>query len=457
MTQPQPKQNAHPSGGHELFRAIWRWHFYAGIIFAPFLVLLAITGGVYLFKPQIESILYKDLYYVQAQGDPIRPSEQIEKVKETYPDAQITRYQTFPEVNRASEVGIVDGNQLLTVFVNPYDRSIVGTLNEQDRFMQWVRDLHNGQWWGGTWGNRIIELAACWAIILILTGLYLWWPRSKGVFGSLLPRFKAGRRTLWRDLHAVPAFWLSAGMLLLIFTGLPWSGVWGDMVNKIATATHTGYPAFAFSFGPKPESNLPKTKDVAEDVPWANENLPVPESKTGTEPLSVEKVMAIAKEREIGASYAVSFPDGPKGVFTVSTQVDKPEYQATLHIDQYSGDVLTDVRFNDYGLVAKAISIGIALHEGRYFGWVNQLLGLLVCLGIVGIAVTGFLMWWKRKPTGQLGAPSLPKNFRLDKGVGVIILALGILFPLVGLSLLLVLLLDWFVVRKIPAMKRWIG
>lgn len=34
---------------HSLYRAVWRWHFYAGIVFAPFVILLAITGIIYLF------------------------------------------------------------------------------------------------------------------------------------------------------------------------------------------------------------------------------------------------------------------------------------------------------------------------------------------------------------------------------------------------------------------------
>lgn len=31
------------------YRAVWRWHFVAGIITAPFLIVLAVTGAIYLF------------------------------------------------------------------------------------------------------------------------------------------------------------------------------------------------------------------------------------------------------------------------------------------------------------------------------------------------------------------------------------------------------------------------
>ncbi|MFC4544889.1 PepSY domain-containing protein [Paenactinomyces guangxiensis] len=118
---------------------------------------------------------------------------------------------------------------------------------------------------------------------------------------------------------------------------------------------------------------------------------------------------------------------------------------------------MADLRFKDYGPVAKAISIGIALHEGRYFGWINQFINLLVCIGFIGIAALGPVMWWKRKPKGKLGAPPFPKNFKMVKGVSVITIALGVFFPLVGMSLLLVFLLDWFILRRVPKVRAWIG
>ena len=36
------------------YRAVWRWHFYAGVLVMPFLMLLALTGALYLFKDEID-------------------------------------------------------------------------------------------------------------------------------------------------------------------------------------------------------------------------------------------------------------------------------------------------------------------------------------------------------------------------------------------------------------------
>lgn len=306
--------------------------------------------------------------------------------------------------------------------------------------------------------NRFVELAACWAVILLVTGLYIWWPRNKAsIWGTILPRFNVKGRTFWRDMHAVPAFWLSLFILIVIVTGLPWTDVMGEQIKNLASATNTGYPPYAHSFAEKPESaSVIRTKDVAEDIPWATENLPVPVSRaTGYLPLSLEDVDYIAQREQVNKPYTITLPQGETGVYTISTSHSKPGDNATLHVDQYTGAVLSDVRFDDYGILAKGITVGIALHEGRLFGLLNQIIGLIVCLGMIGIMISSIMMWWKRKQEGKLGAPAKPKDPRVTRTVFFIMLGKGLIMPLVGISILVVFILDRFVLSKISPIQKW--
>lgn len=168
----------------------------------------------------------------------------------------------------------------------------------------------------------------------------------------------------------------------------------------------------------------------------------------------MDDVAMITAMEEIDKPYTISLPVEEAGVYTVATSHAAPWKSATLHVDQYSGAVLSDVRYSDYGVLAKFITAGIALHEGRLFGWFNQLLGLLTCLAIILIVVSSFVMWRKRKPDG-LGTPKKPMNKRTTWIVLVIMLAGGVLMPLVGLSIGFVLLVDWLLVRQIPKVHRW--
>ncbi|MFJ7511844.1 PepSY-associated TM helix domain-containing protein [Peribacillus simplex] len=432
-----------------LYRTVWRWHFYAGIIFAPLLIILAVTGSIYLFKPQIEQVLYQDYQEVTPQGDKLPASQQIEEVKKLYPDAVVTKYHPGENASRSSEVSITAKNESLTIFIDPYTGKSIGELNDEDRIMDKIEEIH-GELMAGTLGDRIVELAACWAVVLIVSGLYLWYPKNKLLF----PRINIGKNTFRRDLHAVPAFWISAGMLFLIMTGLPWSGFWGSNFQSAATNSGSGYPPSIWT-GSAPTS-LIKTKDIA-DVPWAAENLDVPISDIqGFIPLSIDDVVTIANREGMHPSYSINIPQETDGVYTLSAFPPKAQDEATIHIDQYSGAVLADYRYDHYGLIGKIVAWGITLHKGTQFGLINQIISLLICLGIILVAFSGFYLWWKRKPKKGLGAPKAPpiKNMKFFL---FLLIGLGILFPLVGLSLIFVCLIDWLIIKRISAVKKFLN
>ncbi|MEH7293379.1 PepSY domain-containing protein [Priestia megaterium] len=437
-----------------LYKAIWRWHFYAGLVFTPFFLILAVTGGMYLFKPQVEERLYHDLYHVQAQSQSVSPSAQVQTVKEKYPGADVLTYKPSDRSTRSSEVGISLKDHTYTIFVNPHNGHIIGKLDDSSRLMNQIEEFH-GELMAGTAGDRIVELAACWAIVLIVTGAFLWWPRKKDkIKGVLIPRFSEGKNVLARDLHAVPAFWISAGMLFLVLTGLPWSGLWGNAFQQIATNAGVGYPPSIW-VGSAPTSTV-QTKDVA-DVPWGAETLEVPSSTAQQyTKVSLDDIVGIAKEQHIHDGYTISIPQEPQGVYTLSVFSPRAQDEATIHLDQYTGAVLADYRYGNYGFMGKLIALGITLHKGTQFGFMNQLMGLIICIGIAGIAISGSLLWWKRKPAKNIGAPKVPEGNAM-RIVTCIIVVLGILFPLVGLSLVIVWLLDFFVIKRIPALKRFLN
>ncbi|WP_148505247.1 PepSY-associated TM helix domain-containing protein [Paenibacillus beijingensis] len=428
------------------YQTLWRWHFYAGLIFAPFILILAVTGSVYLFKPQLEQWMYHDDYVVEAQGSKLPASSLIAKVTDAYPEAQVRKYRPGEDAERSAEVKINLKGESVTVFVNPYSGNIIGELNDNDRLIDKFEEFH-GELMLGKTGDRIVELAACWSIILIVTGIYLWFPKGKGkLAGVVFPRFKRGRKNLIRDLHAVPAFWISAAMLFLVITGLLWSGLWGTNVQNLATNAGVGYPPSIW-VGSAPSSTV-KTKDIA-DVPWAAQNLDVPTSgMQGYIPVSIDHIVTTAEKLNIYPTYEVIFPKKAEGVYTISVFPPKAKDEATVHIDQYTGAVLADYRYIHYAPIGKLMAWGITVHKGLEYGLPNQIAGLLVCIGIAGIAASGMMLWWKRKPSGQLGAPKAP-GLKKMKVVAVILALFGLLFPLVGATLIAVLVLDWLVIRRV--------
>ncbi|MET3729534.1 putative iron-regulated membrane protein [Fictibacillus halophilus] len=449
-----PESNENPSKtSNSLYQTFWRWHFYGGIIFAPFLILLAISGALYLFQAEIETMIYKDKIIVQKGDQSLPLSQQIDTVLAEYPGAEIGSIRLPKEDTRATLVKVIENDVVTQVYVNPYTASITGTMLDEDHFKNVVAKLHSEWIVGGTFINRFVELAACWTIIILITGLYIWWPRNKKTFmGTIFPRLKKRGRMFWRDLHAVTAFWLSLMILILIVTGLPWSGVMGEQINKLATNANAGYPTYAF-MAPTAEKT---TGEIAEDIPWATENNPAPASKKDDGSLSVDQVMYLAQENKIQKPYTISLPRGEDGVFTIASSRDKPENEATVYFNQYNGEIVEDIRFSDYGWMAKAISIGIALHEGHYFGLANQILGAIAALGLVAIVIFSLIMWKKRKPSGKLGVPK-KSDKKLKPWIIVLMIITGIVMPLAGISFVFVFLLDRFVIPRVKPLQAWLS
>jgi len=452
-------KNATPS----FYNLAWRWHFYAGLFVIPFMIMLSLTGIIYLFKPQLDQLMYADLLQVEASPQQLTADEMLGRVRAVYPQGSIGKYLPPVDANSSAQFVVKVGERTRNVFVDPSGGAILGTQDAHDNLQALARAVH-ADLLIGTPGDRLIELAAGWGVVLVVSGLYLWWPRGRGAgAGVLWPRLSARGRLLWRDLHAVTGFWGALLLLFMLLTGMTWTGFWG----KQFAGAWNQFPAAMWDQVPTSDRQAGElNQSHKQTVPWALENTPLPESDPhaahngGAAPMStanptvgLQQVVDIASERGVHPGYSISFPTTPTGVYTISVFADDPRNDATLHVDQYSGAVLADVRWADYGLAARAVESGVMLHQGKLFGLPHQLFILFVCLMILLSSVSGLVMWWKRRPSGGLGVPPLRHDLPRWKVGVTIMIALGVLFPLVGASLLAIWALDFLLLSRLGARR----
>lgn len=433
-----------------LYRLVWRWHFYAGLFVAPFAVILALTGALYLFQPQIENMLYARLYHVSPATHSISADAQLSAAQTAFPGKPLSYMPPRTATNSAMfRIRDNNGDQKL-VAIDPHNGAVLGAIDDDKRPMQFIRDLH-GKLLLGTTGQAIVELAASWVVVLLVTGLYLWWPRGRGLFGVLVPRLHKNGRVFWRDLHAVTGFWLSFFVVFLILSGLPWSLVAGRVIqtieNRIGATPQTGmgWDGGGSKTVQSETTHQGWSTDHAKHMTGAAYSTQG--AAANATPLTLTQMTALVEKiPDLTRPYSLYFPVDAHGVYSVSSvQVSMPESTAYIHFDQYSGKIISQTRWKDFKPMAKAISIGVSLHEGKYFGLANQLVNLTVCLGLVGLIVAGLTLWWKRRPPGQLGAPKLQSKPSVGKGVIAIIMILGLLMPLMGASIILILVGEWMV------------
>ncbi|MCG7599794.1 PepSY domain-containing protein [Halomonas sp. McH1-25] len=423
---------------NDLYRAVWRWHFYAGLIALPFLILLAVTGALYLFKDEVEQWWYADTLRVEAQSTPPASAQaQLNAALAAQP-GKAFRYVTPATPDLATEIDIrtADGDKR-AVYVDPYSGDVTGSLPYRGSVMWTIRQLHSLSYFGTT-ASMIIEIVAGWTILLVLTGLYLWWPRGQRG-GVVSVRSRPSKRLFWRDLHAVTGVFVGGFILFLAVTGMPWSAVWGSKVNELANGNNFGYPDGVRVNVPMSDARLAER----ELTPWSLEQAQLPASaESDTSAIGLDRAIARFDALELTPGYAVSLPSAASDVYTGSIYPDDLSQQRVVHLDQYTGEPLLDMSYADYGPLGQTLEWGVNVHLGQEFGIVNQVVLALVCAGIVLLCVASGVMWWMRRPTGRLGVPPAPQDPRKLRGVLALLAIGGVIFPLVGASMIVMATID---------------
>jgi len=477
-----------------LYRAVWRWHFYAGLFAVPVIVLLCLSGIVYLFRPQLDGMLYGPLRDVRPGRSVVDFQQQLDAVKAHFPGGSVDAVMPAPTPDRSTQFEVADASGTpWSAYVNPYTGQYLGARNHYRDPSFIALKLHGSLWTGAwlgwlpggvdpaLWGDWYIELVACWTLVLVVSGVYLWWPRGRRRReGVLLPRWSSGnRRVRWRDVHAITGVMFSFVTVFFLITGLFWTGFWSpNVLQRVEDVSNQNYPQSILD-----GASSTKVGDLTtgSTTAWASSTLPVPLSGEPGNPVQhaghqgegriswdpskaapIDAVIATAQTL-LPPGFALFLPGDDTGTYTaaIGEDLDPQPVQPvgggrTVFIDQYSAKAVVNAPESSFRALPRAIDWGISVHTGREWGWVSQLVALSGTLMILLSVATSLVMWRARRPKG-LGAPRKEPDRRRMLGVVVITAVLAVVFPLLGGSILLVLALEFLVVRRVPRLARAFG
>ncbi len=422
----------------DAYRTVWRWHFYAGLLCLPFLMLMALTGGIYLFKSEIDDWLTRDMATVAPSSASTAPSAWVAAAAAAEPGRPATIL-VRDRPDRAVEVTMETDRGARIVFVDPSDARVTGT-GPAEGLTETVKKIHSLILFGPGM-NLIVEIVAGWAMILVATGVFLWWPRKREA-GVMTIKARGGR-PLWRDIHAVTGLYAGGAIFFLAFTGMPWSAVWGDQVMGAARQAGFGRPAAPAAA----DWTHAEHSDTPQGVGWTLEHAAM---TTAPAPLDLDRALAAAQDAGMARPYLATLPTSPDLAVTVAYQNVRSEDARVIYLDR-QGQILRDIGAADFGIGARAFEWGIAVHQGTQYGQLNRWIMLLACVAVWVLSISALAMWWKRRPKGRLGAPVAPPGPRARTAVLAIVLPFAILYPLTGLSLIVAVGLDrlvWFMTRS---------
>lgn len=456
-----------PATYSAFYRMVWRWHFYAGLFCAPFIFILCLSGSIYLFKPQIDAYLDQPYNHLTLSSTVKSLDEQVAAAVLSQPGARLKSLEIRDDPSDAARVQFLEKNgEALRVFVKPDTLEILKTESEKSRFTSIVHDLH-GELLVGTFGAILVELAGAWAIIMILTGLYLWWPTpEEGFAGVLYPRLNAKGRTFLKDLHSVTGVWISFFALFFLISALPWTTLWGGGLKYLRSYGQAAPTKQEWTTGPASAQLKQQEmfKEAAPSTPLASDEHQEHQGHQMTGHASsvsisgFDRIAPLAAPLKLESPVFLTPPSAASQNWKLQSDTQNRPQRKTIEFDPKTFRQISEKSFPDRVLLDRIIGLGIAAHEGQLFGVLNQILGLMTAIGYLVLVISSLLMWWRRRPQGLLGAPAkiipirkTPRNFI------IFAIILGALLPTLGASLLCILAFEFLIRRYSPQATRWLG
>ena len=413
QTPPPDQRGSQRSRGWRLL--ILRMHFYAGILVAPFMIVAAITGGLYAISPTVERFVYHDILAVQRGAAALPLSDQAAAARNAFPQLEMAGMRPPATDTESTRIYFSDPElgeeEVRAVFVDPYDGRVLGTEPTWLGYLPlstWLDGMHRHLNLGEP-GRIYSELAASWLWVVALGGAYLWivkarGERRRGRPGRLLrvDRSVTGRlRTM--NWHGATGIWILGMLLFLSATGITWSTYAGAHITDIRASLNWQRPQLDTALGNEHQHGAGA-------------------SPASVDPASIDYDAVVAVAGRIGVStpLEITVPAGSGEGIGVA-EIEKP-YRLTTNavaLNPANLSVTDHIDYRrDYSTIAKLADWGIRMHMGFLFGLLNQLLLFGVALALVTVIVRGYRMWWLRRPTRgsqwALGRPPLRGGIQAD-------------------------------------------
>lgn len=362
-------------------------HLWLAVPFGLIITIICFTGALLVFEDQVTQLTNRHLYYVESPGSqPLPVGTLVEKVEsQLSKGATITGVTIYPQPDRSYQVNL-SAPKGAAVYIDPYTGEVLGQSQRTPFFRtvfmlhRWLLDSQPAD--GGIfWGKRITGISTLLFVIILLSGIVIWWPRSrKGLKNGIQIALRKGKTCFWHDLHAAGGIYVLLLVLVMALTGLTWSFDW----YKNAFYTLFGVETTAPAKGPAPKEKSPQG----------------PQPGTTTE--ATAPVTPFACWQQVYDQVAAENPDRLKIEITDGTaSVSNIRYGNIRGTDRYtfdpqSGQITGASLYKDTGNSGKIRGWIYSVHTGAWGGNLTRIIWFLAALLGATLPLTGYYLWIKR-------------------------------------------------------------
>ncbi len=374
---------------------ISKLHLWLGLTVGFFVLVISITGALYVFKDEIQNVIRKDYIHHNEQNIsqkkilPLRILEQkvSAQTKEKYPlhwaeipldkskSYKFYYYERNPNAwNYFDEYVIYK-----TAYVNPFTGKVLALEDEKNGFFNIVKFIHWSFLLKSDWGTYILGIPVLIFLIMLISGIILWWPKNKKArkqrFWFQWKNIKSWRRKNY-DLHSILGFYSSIFALILTLTGLFYAFFFVQAALYVLfSGGETVYPDFSHI----------KTK------------APIEMRNAGTLDKMAQKVEELYPD---ASAYSLDFghehlDDHEHPNYEVYVKQLDYSYHINHQIifDENSGEVLMNRPHQKKNFGEKFVAANYDIHVGAILGIWGKILAFIVSLICASLPITGFLVW----------------------------------------------------------------
>lgn len=353
-------------------------HLWLALPFGIVISIICLTGGLYVFKSELQELAHHKRYYVkEVKGEPLPVGSLVKMVQGQIPDSlKIASLTLLSDKKKNYSFGI-KGYKRASIKVDPYSGEVREIeMPAHKDFFSVVLRLHrrllaNYKRGEFSWGKFITGVSTLLFFFVLISGIIIWVPKNpKELKNRLSIKFKKSRFRFWYDLHLAGGIYVAIFLIAFCLTGLTWSFDWYRI-------------GFYKLFGASTTQNksIPQKSEGAKDGP--------------DKPYAVwDLVIEQLKEQNPGFALLYIKPGAAKVAKGRNASIRRAD---NYTFDTQTGEITSVAYFKDTQNKASKVRHWVYLvHTGKWGGMVTKFLSFIACLLGATLPLTGYYIYFKK-------------------------------------------------------------
>lgn len=370
-------------------------HRWLGFISGLVVFIVSITGCIFCFQDEIQDAIHSWRKVPELHKPYILPSQLKNIALLKYPGSSANYIYYFGKDRPGAVLANVPKVGFMNIYLNPYNGHTLHAEPLTSNFFTVVEYIHLYILLPPKIGQMVVGISVIVFVVLMITGIILWWPKRKSDRKrSITIKWNGRWRRVNYDLHNVLGFYSTIIALILAITGLAIAFQW---FNKgIYNVSNLGRSFASEQVIPKSDTTVVKGK-----------NSPV-----------IDKAFMQSQQMSPQAEMFLITDDAGK-----SSPIIVTAYAQSLHyghsdvyeFDRYSGKLLKQLPYKEKSPGMKMNDLNYDIHVGQALGLPGKILAFLASLICASLPITGLIVWLGKKKKTKLSPARAMSHRRMHK------------------------------------------